>query len=72
MRVAAGDKVQTGKILARLKIDKTPAQHQAELASAQLAVVEAQQTLDQLVTNADLEAATALLPLKTARQSWMI
>ena len=67
MRVAVGDLVKTGNILARLKIDKIPAQHQAELASAQLAVVEAQQTLDQLVANADLEAATALTALETSQ-----
>ena len=67
MRVAAGDLVQTGDVLAWLKIDKTPVQYQAELASTQLAVVQAQQTLDQLVANAELEAATALNALETSQ-----
>ncbi len=60
VNVQAGDQVQAGDILARLKTDKTPAEHQAELASATLAVVQAQQAVDQLKSNAGLEAAQAL------------
>ena len=60
VNVQAGDQVQAGDILARLKTDKTPAEHQAELASATLAVVQAQQAVDQLKSNAELEAAQAL------------
>ncbi len=67
MHVAAGDQVQAGELLARLKLDLTPAEHQAKLTSAQLAVIQAQQNLDQLVANADLEAAQALSGLETSQ-----
>jgi HlyD family secretion protein len=67
MNVQAGDRVQTGDLLARLKIDQTPAEHQAELASAELAVVQARQALDQLYANVELEAAQALVALENSQ-----
>ncbi len=57
MRVKVGDEVKAGQVLARMQIDKTPAEHAAEIASAELAVVRVQQDLEQIYSNAQMEAA---------------
>jgi HlyD family secretion protein len=67
LAVEVGDRVQAGDILAWLKIDGTPVEHQAELASAELAVVQARQNLDQLNSQAELEAAQALSALESSQ-----
>lgn len=69
LNMRAGDQVQAGDILARLKIDKTPAQLAADIASAQLEVVRAQQNLDQLYNNAQIETAQALATVEEAQRA---
>jgi RND family efflux transporter MFP subunit len=69
MNVVAGTEVKAGEVLARLQVDKTPNELAAELASAELAVIEAQQTLGELYENAVLETAQALTALETAQQA---
>ena len=67
VNVKVGDKVKAGAVLARLQTNKTPNELAADIASAELAVVEAQQSLDQLYENAELEAAQALSALEEAQ-----
>ena len=52
LNVKAGDEVGAGDVLARLELDRTPVEQQADIASAELALVHAQQQLDQLYDNA--------------------
>jgi HlyD family secretion protein len=65
--VAPGDHVKAGDRLARLQIDKTTAQLEANLAAAQLAVVAAQQKLDDLYANAQVQRAQAQVALEQAQ-----
>lgn len=67
MNVSVGDQVQTGDVLAQLKIDKTAAELAANLAAAELQMLYAQQNFDQLYQNAELESAQALLALEEAQ-----
>jgi RND family efflux transporter MFP subunit len=69
MRVNAGDAVKAGDILARLQTDKTPTEHAAEIASAQLAVLQAELALQDLSASAQIEAAQALATLEEAQQA---
>jgi HlyD family secretion protein len=69
MNVEAGAQVKAGDVLARLQVDKTANELAAELASAELAVIEAQQALDELHANAALETAQALTALEAAQQA---
>jgi HlyD family secretion protein len=65
--VQVGDEVQVGDVVARLGTDKTPTQLAADIASAELAVVKAQQALDSIYEMAEVEAAQALLAVENAR-----
>jgi RND family efflux transporter MFP subunit len=67
MGVRAGDHVRRGDLLARLQVDTTPARIAAELAASNLAVLEAQQSLDALSENAPVASAQALVALETAK-----
>lgn len=67
--VNVGDQAAAGDVLARLEIDRTEAQLAAEIAQAELAVVQAQQTLDSLYEEAELRAAQALFDLETAQEA---
>jgi RND family efflux transporter MFP subunit len=69
MRAKTGDEVQAGDLLARLQIDKTPTEHAAEMASAELAVLQAEQALQALSESAQIEAARALAALEEAQQA---
>jgi HlyD family secretion protein len=60
MHVAAGDLVQEGDLIATLSA--------ASLAEAELNVIKAQQALDDIYTNADLDAALALLAMEKAQK----
>lgn len=64
-----GDAVQAGDVLARLETDDTPEAIAAEVAQAQLNVLEAQQVLDDLYKNADREAALALIDVEEKQQA---
>ncbi|MGB3700630.1 MAG: HlyD family efflux transporter periplasmic adaptor subunit [Anaerolineales bacterium] len=67
LNVHVGDQVQTGDVLARLRIDQTAAELAANLTSAELEVLRAQQNLDQLYENAEFAAAQALVALEGAQ-----
>jgi HlyD family secretion protein len=69
MNVKTGDVVKAGDVLARLKLDKTPAQYASELADARQVVLKAQQTLDELYADAQLTSAQALSALESAQQT---
>ena len=69
MNVEAGTQVKAGDVLARLQIDKTSNELVEELTTAELAVIEAQQALDELNKNAALETAQALTDLEAAQQA---
>lgn len=64
--VAPGDRVKAGDRLARLQVDKTAAQLTADVAAAQLALVTAQQKLDALYANAQVQTAQAQVNLEQA------
>jgi multidrug efflux pump subunit AcrA (membrane-fusion protein) len=65
--VNAGDEVSEGDILARLRVNKTEAQLAAEIAAAELAVLEDQQALDSLYSDAKINAAKAQYDLEVAQ-----
>jgi RND family efflux transporter MFP subunit len=67
LSVGVGDQVGAGDILARLQVDETQAQRQSEIASAELAVLNAQQSLDQLYASAQVDAAQAQIALEDAQ-----
>lgn len=64
--VSVGQVVEAGQVLASLQTDKTAAEYQSELTSAQLAVVRAQKDLDNLYKDAALERAQAQVALEDA------
>jgi multidrug efflux pump subunit AcrA (membrane-fusion protein) len=64
LNVKVGDHVQTGDVLARLQIDQTPAVLVANLATAEVEVLYAQQNLDQYYEYAQLASAQALLAVE--------
>lgn len=67
--VKVGNEVKAGDILARLQTDKTPTQLVADIAGADLALIEAQQALDKLYETAEIEAAKALWAVEVAQQA---
>lgn len=67
LNVSVGDQVQTGDVLARLQVVQSPAELAAGIASAELAVIKAQQDLENLHSNAELNTAQALVALEEAR-----
>jgi HlyD family secretion protein len=67
MNVQVGDQVQEGEVLARLQVDRTEADMAADLTSAQLAVLKAQDSLEQVYQNAQLASAQALVVLEEAK-----
>jgi len=62
-----GEEIKAGQVLARLHIDKTQAEHAAEIASAELTVVRAQQELEKLYENAQMDAAQAQTAVEEAQ-----
>jgi multidrug efflux pump subunit AcrA (membrane-fusion protein) len=65
--VGVGDQVQAGDVLARLQTDKTQAELDVEITQAKLSYVQAQQDLDNLYKNAEIEAAKTLMELEEAQ-----
>jgi HlyD family secretion protein len=66
--VNVGDQVSIGDVLARLQVSKSEAQLAADIAKAELAVLEDQQALDTLYAQAELAAAQALFDLEEAQE----
>lgn len=64
-----GDEVESGDVLARLETEDTPEAIAAEVAQAQLDVLETQKVLDDLYKNADKDAALALIAVEEAQQA---
>ncbi|MBN1149533.1 MAG: efflux RND transporter periplasmic adaptor subunit [Anaerolineales bacterium] len=60
LNVSVGDKVQAGDILARLQTQESPESIAASIADAELAVVQAQQSLDDLYENAEISRVSAM------------
>ena len=67
--VNVGDKVTQGQVLARLKSDKSAEDIALALAEARLSVLNAQQALDDLTANNQLDAAQALKDVEDAQQA---
>ncbi|GAB4577624.1 MAG: hypothetical protein Fur0022_03550 [Anaerolineales bacterium] len=65
--VTVGEKVTAGQVLARLQTDKTEEELAAELANAELAVLTAQQALDNLYANHQMNVAQALKAMEDAQ-----
>jgi len=58
--VGVGDEVQAGQLLASLQTKDTPESIQAAIADAELAVVKAQQAIDDLYANAEISRTDAM------------
>lgn len=69
LNAALGDKVTAGQVLARLQTQDSAETIQAEIADAELAVVEAQNTINDLIANAEISRTTALNDTATYAQA---
>jgi RND family efflux transporter MFP subunit len=69
LRVQVGDEVTAGQVLARLQTNSTEADIAASVTAAELALLDAQQVLENLPANWQLQAAQALLALEAAEQN---
>jgi HlyD family secretion protein len=67
LNVGVGDQVQAGDVLATIKLDRTAADLAADIAKAELDLLLAQQKIDQIVENAQIETAEAQLALEEAQ-----
>lgn len=67
--VNVGEKVQAGQVLARLQTDNSEESIAASIASADLAVLTAQENLDELYSSAEMVAARALQAVEEAQQA---
>lgn len=67
--VQIGDEVTAGQVLARLQTNSTEADIAASVTTAELVLLEAQQALENLQENWELQAAQALLALEAAEQN---
>jgi len=67
--VLAGDLVQEGDVLAQLEEAESLDSHQAAVTSAELSVLIASQSLDDLYTNAAIREAEALLAIASAQDA---
>jgi HlyD family secretion protein len=67
--VAPGDNVKAGDRLARLQVNKSAAQLEADVAAANLAVITAQQKLGGLYANARVQTAQAQVDLEQAQNN---
>jgi len=67
--VSVGETVQAGQVLARLKTDRSTEEVDYAIAQAELNVLTAQQALDELNTNAQLDAAEALKAVEDAQNT---
>ncbi len=65
LNVKVGDKVKKGDVLAKLSTEYTEEEIQSQIASAELAVTEAQNALEELSTTAETNKTTALNNIST-------
>jgi HlyD family secretion protein len=69
LNVALGDKVNAGEVVARLQTQNSPEEIAASVSDAELAVIQAQQALDELYANAEVNRTTALSDISTYAQA---
>jgi HlyD family secretion protein len=69
LNVGLGDKVQAGDVLARLQTQNTPEEIASSISDAELAVIQAQQSLDKLYTTAETSRTEALNNIATYAQA---
>lgn len=69
LNVALGDEVSAGQVLARLQTQNSAEKIQSEIADAELAVVQAQNSIDELIANAEIARTTALNDIATYAQA---
>jgi RND family efflux transporter MFP subunit len=67
--VKIGDQVQAGEVLARLETNQTEDEIALALAEAELNVITAQQSLDDVYDSVQVDAAQALLDVEAAEQA---
>ena len=67
--VNVGDEVQAGDVLARLQTSNTEASLASAVTSAQLSMLEAQQSLDAIYDNWEMSSAQALLAVETTEEN---
>ena len=67
--VEVGDEVREGDVLARLQTNNTEASIASSVTSAQLSVLEAQQSLESIYTGWEKQAAQALLAVEEAEEN---
>lgn len=65
LNVVEGDEVRAGDLLARLQTEESQESIQASITDAELAVVEAEQALQDLYDNAEIERTNALADINT-------
>ncbi len=68
LNVGLGDKVKAGDVLARLQTQNTPEEIAADISDAELNVIQAQQSLDELYANAETSRTEALNNIATYAQ----
>jgi HlyD family secretion protein len=68
LMVDIGDEVKAGQVLARLQTEDTPEEIAASIADAELAVIKAQQALDDLYNSAEIERIEAMNEIATYAQ----
>jgi HlyD family secretion protein len=69
LRVGVGDKVKAGDLLARLQSTYSADEIAVSITDAKLAVIQAQQTLDDLYNNAEIARTTAINDIATYAQN---
>ena len=67
--VSVGEKVEAGQVLVRLQTDETEETIAVNLANAELAVLTAQQDLDEIYTNHQMDVAQALVAVEEAQSA---
>ena len=67
--VKVGDQVQVGEVVARLETNQSTDEIALALAEAELNVLTAQQTLDDIYDSVQIDTAQALLDVETAQQT---
>jgi multidrug efflux pump subunit AcrA (membrane-fusion protein) len=69
LKVKVGDEVKAGDVLARLQTKDSEEDIAAAISDAELAVIQAQQSLDELYANADISRTTAMSDIATYAQA---
>ena len=68
LKVGIGDTVHAGDVLARLQTNNTPQEIAASVSDAELVVIKAQQSLDDLIANAGIARTEAMNSIATYAQ----